>query len=72
MPDMYDLKTLKKHTQVKGLIHCKQAFPWPMAHRDLCFYATGMVDFKNKAAISVSQSVPEDKKYFGFPIPKIP
>jgi len=31
-----------------------------------------MSDFKNRAAISVSRSLPEGEKYFGFTIPEIP
>jgi hypothetical protein len=42
MPEFYDLKWLKKVTDAKGMMYGKQAFPWPLAHRDLCFHVTGV------------------------------
>ncbi len=50
----------------------KQAMPWPLAHRDLCFHVTGVQDYKNKGFISVSKSKEEGDSYMGVEVPEIP
>ena len=44
MPDFHDLKWKLKVTDTKGVMYGKQAFPWPMACRDMLFHVTGLAD----------------------------
>ena len=72
MPEFYDLKWLKKITDVKGMMYGKQKFPWPLAHRDLVFHVSGVPDYKNRALITVSKSKPDDDTYYSVPVPEVP
>ena len=42
---------------------------WP---RDMLFMATGILDKRNKAILSVMKSVKNEESLFGFEIPKCP
>lgn len=44
--------------------------PWPIWARDMIFSATGMLDRKNVACLTVMKSIQEDIPYFGVPAPK--
>ena len=72
MPEFYDLEWMKKVTDTKGMMYGKQAFPWPLAHRDLCFHVTGVQDYKNRGFISVSKSKEEGEQYMGVGVPAVP
>ena len=66
MKDFHDLEWKKKITDTKGCLYGKQYFPWPMATRDMLFHATGVLDIKNKAFISVSRSIAPGEKYYDY------
>jgi hypothetical protein len=70
MPDFHDLKWCTKITDVKGVLKGKQYFPWPMATREMYMHVTGVFDPKNKAVMSVSQSIPTGQKYYEYEVPE--
>lgn len=69
MPEFYDVKWVKKVTDVKGVKYGMQKMPWPLAHRELMFHVTGSVDYKNKALMSLSKSKKNGETYFGYEVP---
>ena len=68
MPEFYDLKFIKKITDIKGCLTGKQSFPWPFYHREMKFHYSGVGDYRNRALISVSTSKKPGEKYFGVEI----
>jgi len=72
MPDFHTLSWKLKVTDVKGCMYGKQAFPWPMATRDMLFHITGVQDYKNKALISVSKSIEPGTKYYDYTVEDAP
>lgn len=56
MPDFYDLEFVSRVSDSKKLMYGKQRLPWPMYHRDMCFYYTGVCDFENRAVLCVQKS----------------
>ena len=69
MKEFYDLKWVKKVTDIKGVMYGMQAMPWPIAHRELMFHITGCVDYKNKALMSLSKSKNNGETYFDYKVP---
>lgn len=71
MKEFYDLKWVKKRGKANGLIYGKQSFPWPMWHRDITMYASGVFDFKNKGVITISKSLDPGTSYYGVKVPEL-
>lgn len=69
MKEFYDLKWLQRRGKGNGLIWGKQSYPWPMHHRDITFYASGVLDFKNRGVITVSKSLEPGSSYYGTTVP---
>ena len=69
MKEFYDLKWLQRRGKANGLIWGKQSYPWPMHHRDITFYASGVLDFKNRGVITVSKSLEPGSSYYGTKVP---
>ena len=66
---MYNAKSLYRATDSKLVFKVFFQFPWPLLDREAIMHVTGVVDYTNKALLTLSKSKEIGDKYFTYEVP---
>ena len=58
--DMKNMKAIFKYNESQWMVTAEQKMPWPIKNRELCMTIGSFLDPYNKAAFTISLSVPEE------------
>lgn len=67
---MYDTTAIYKATDSKFIFRTMLDYPWPLGDRELVMHLTGIMDYTNKAMITLSKQIETGETFFDYVSPK--
>jgi hypothetical protein len=70
VPQVQDVKPLYKATDCKMVLSATIDYPWPLSDRELIMHVTGVPDYNNRGALTLSKYKEIGSTYFDYVTPE--